>query len=101
LTHASPTPPTPEDAMRTHVVVPEDLLAEVDRLIGPRRRSQFFVDAVAEKVARIKLADVAAKAAGALKEVSIPDWNTAEKARNWVRGSRQADEQRMQHKRDV
>jgi hypothetical protein len=91
----------PKDAARTHVVVPEDLLAEVDRLVGPRRRSQFFVDAVAEKLARIKLAEVAAKAAGALKDVPIPDWDTAAEARKWVRASRQADEQRTQHKRNV
>ena len=35
---------------RTHVIAPKALIKEVDRLVGPRRRSQFITDAVAERV---------------------------------------------------
>ncbi len=43
------------ELIRTHVMIPIDLLEEVDTLVGPRRRSAFLTAAAAEKVARLKL----------------------------------------------
>lgn len=54
------------EVVRTHVVLPPELIAEVDQLVGHRRRSQFFLEAAAEKLARLKLARSAAKVAGGL-----------------------------------
>jgi metal-responsive CopG/Arc/MetJ family transcriptional regulator len=81
--------------MRAHVVVPEELVREVDQLVGSRKRSQFFADAVREKLARVKLVEAARKAAGSLADVDIPGWESSEAAAAWVRASRQADEQRL------
>jgi hypothetical protein len=78
---------------RTHVVLPPDLLAEIDRLVGPRRRSQFFVDAVTEKLARLKLAEIAQRAAGSLADAETPLWRSPEAASDWVHNSRLADDQ--------
>lgn len=80
--------------MRTHVVIPPDLLEEVDRLVGSRRRSQFFTAAIEEKVQRVKLAAAARKAAGSLSDVPIPGWESSAEAAEWVRASRRTDEQR-------
>ena len=86
--------------MRAHVVISPDLLEEVDRLVGPRRRSQFFTEAIQEKVKRVKLAEAARKAAGSLAGVQIPGWESSEAAAAWVRSSRRADEQRLRRMRE-
>lgn len=80
--------------MRAHVVIPPDLLEEVDRLVGSRRRSQFFTTAIEEKVQRVKLASAARKAVGSLSDVPIPGWESSVEAAEWVRVSRRTDEQR-------
>jgi hypothetical protein len=79
---------------RTHVVVPEDLLAEVDALVGPRRRSEFFVDAVREKVARERIRAMAHAMVGSLRDVAIPGWETPESASAWVRSLRTESDDR-------
>ena len=82
------------ETTRTHVVLPPELLAEIDRRVGPRRRSQFFVDAVTEKLARLRLAEVARRAAGSLAEVGPPSWDNPEEASRSVHAPRLADDVR-------
>ena len=82
--------------IRTHVLVPQDLVASVDRLVGRRRRSAFFAEAAAEKLARLRLAEAAEQAAGSLASVDVPGWETPEAASEWVRASRAADDARLQ-----
>jgi hypothetical protein len=76
---------------RTHVVLPPELLAAIDHLVGPRRRSQFFVEAVSEKLARLKLSEVAQRAAGSLAEADTPLWDSPEAASRWVHSTRLED----------
>jgi metal-responsive CopG/Arc/MetJ family transcriptional regulator len=38
--------------VRTHVIAPKELIDEVDKLVGHRRRSEFIVEAAAEKLQR-------------------------------------------------
>ena len=73
---------------RAHVVVPDELLAEVDALVGPRRRSEFFAEAVREKVARERLRRVAHELAGSLRDEPPPGWETPESVSSWVRALR-------------
>lgn len=88
-----------QTTVRTHLVVPQDLVASVDRLVGRRRRSAFFAEAAAEKLARLRLAEAAEQAAGSLASVDVPGWETPEAASAWVRASRQADDARLQPER--
>lgn len=88
---------TQKDRTRTHIVIPTELVHEVDRLVGARGRSQFFADAAAEKVARLRLLNASAKAAGSLRNVNIPEWETPEKASAWVARNRAAADARGQH----
>lgn len=83
---------TLREPRRAHVVLPPDLLAQVDRLVGPRRRSQFFAEAAVEKLARIKLAESAARVAGSLAGICTPNWESSEAAASWVRSTRQAND---------
>jgi hypothetical protein len=40
---------------RTHVILPQDLLREIDGLVGPRGRSAFLVETVRAELQRRKL----------------------------------------------
>jgi hypothetical protein len=40
---------------RTHVILPQDLLTEIDGLVGPRGRSAFLVETVRAELQRRKL----------------------------------------------
>jgi hypothetical protein len=40
---------------RAHIVLPTDLLVKVDELVGPRERSAYIAEAVADRVQRDKL----------------------------------------------
>ncbi|HZR98838.1 MAG TPA: hypothetical protein VFE37_09040 [Chloroflexota bacterium] len=80
--------------IRTHVVLPQDIVAAVDRLVGRRRRSAFFAEAAAEKLARVRLAEAAAQVAGSLADADIPGWETSEAAAEWVHALRRADDAR-------
>jgi metal-responsive CopG/Arc/MetJ family transcriptional regulator len=88
---------TQKGTTRTHIVIPTQLVHEVDRLVGARGRSQFIASAAAEKVARLRLAHASAKAAGSLRDVYIPDWETPEKAAAWVAKRRAAADKRLPH----
>ncbi|CCF83057.1 hypothetical protein NITHO_1800003 [Nitrolancea hollandica Lb] len=60
------------ELIRTHVVMPKDLLEEADKLVGSRHRSEFVTAAAAEKVARMKLRQAAHKLGGSLEHTDIP-----------------------------
>lgn len=78
---------------RAHVVIPDDLLREVDALVGPRRRSEFFVQAAREKVERERLRSLAHEMAGSLRGEGPPEWETPEKSAAWVRSLRRENDE--------
>jgi hypothetical protein len=84
----------PRESIRTHIVVPRELVESVDELVGPRARSKFFVEAVEEKLARARLARIARRTVGSLADADIPGWETSESTAEWVRDSRRAGEPR-------
>ncbi len=81
--------------MRTHVILPEDLVKSVDALAGKGKRSQFIEEAIREKL-RIDALHAALEAtAGALSAKDHPHWDTPEKVAAWVRESRRQDDKRI------
>lgn len=80
--------------LRAHVVIPEDLLHEVDAIVGARKRSDFFVEAAREKVERIKLRKAAHQLAGFLRDADTPHWDTPETSSDWVRTLRRESDER-------
>lgn len=80
---------------RTHVVLPEDLLNEIDEVAGKRRRSEFIEQAVRERLLWIKQGIALEKAIGSLDLSEYPEWDTPEKVSAWVREQRQADDERL------
>lgn len=75
--------------------MPKGLVETIDRLVGRRSRSKFVTEAAENEVRRLKLAEAAEKAGGSLANVHIPGWETRESAAQWVRASRQADQERV------
>jgi predicted transcriptional regulator len=82
--------------VRTHVVLPEELVEEIDRLAGPRKRSQFIEEAVRARVEREKLGEALKASAGILKPEDHPEWRTPEDVSAWVRRSRELDNERLE-----
>lgn len=74
--------------MRTHVVLPEALVAEVDKLAGKRKRSSFIEEAVRLQLKRERQRQALKRLAGALDPADYPHWSTPEKVSEWIRASR-------------
>jgi metal-responsive CopG/Arc/MetJ family transcriptional regulator len=81
-----------EHTVRTHVVIPKELLDAVDRLVGRRKRSAFLTEALAEKVAHEELGRALASSVGILTAEDYPEWATPEKTSEWVRELRALDD---------
>jgi hypothetical protein len=73
---------------RTHVIAPKELIEEVDRIVGPRRRSEFITDAVAEKLKREKLLRLTREVMKSPPPEVIPEWATPESTAKWLRDGR-------------
>jgi metal-responsive CopG/Arc/MetJ family transcriptional regulator len=76
------------ETIRTHVVLPKELVEAVDRIVGQRRRSQFLTDAVREKLDREHRTKALREAAGSIDLADYPDWQTPEETSAWVRSLR-------------
>ena len=72
---------------RTHVVMSEEVLASIDRVVGKRGRSRFIEDAAKEKLARDELIEALRDTAGILAEERYPQWRDRESIAAWVRES--------------
>jgi hypothetical protein len=80
------------DVMRTQVAIPKRMIQDIDDLVGRQQRDKFLVEAVEEKLRRIRQRAALEKAAGALSEVDVPGWETPNAAVDWVNASRHADD---------
>jgi metal-responsive CopG/Arc/MetJ family transcriptional regulator len=67
---------------RTNLTLPQDLLSEVDELAGPRGRSRYVAEAVAQRVKRDKLGKAIRETAGIM--VGSPGWMSPDEVVKWV-----------------
>jgi metal-responsive CopG/Arc/MetJ family transcriptional regulator len=74
--------------VRTNLLLPKDLVEEVDRVAGPRGRSRYVTEALRAKVKRDRLKDAIERTAGVLHPKDYPEWSTSEKVVEWVRARR-------------
>ena len=70
---------------RVHVVLPREVIDQVDALVGPRKRSQFIQEAIEDKIGRRRRIEAFEQFAGSLEDVDIPGWETSESTAQWVR----------------
>lgn len=78
--------------MRLHIVLDDDLVAELDRRVGPRGRSAFVVAAVREALDARHRRDLVLSAAGTI-DAEGHEWDDDPAA--WVRAQRTADPRRV------
>lgn len=84
--------------IRTHIIISNNLMDEVDSMVGRRKRSMFIQQAVFEKVHREKQISAFAESAGILKDAPTPQWKTPQKTSSWVKKIRKLDTTRLESK---
>jgi metal-responsive CopG/Arc/MetJ family transcriptional regulator len=67
---------------RTNLTLPKDLMDEVDELAGPRGRSRYVAEAVAQRVKRDKLGKAIRDTAGIL--VGTPYQMNRDQVTEWI-----------------
>ena len=65
--------------------LPEDLVAELDVVAGPRNRSAFAEAALRRAIRREKFRIAVERGGGSLKPEDYPHWRTSEDVVEWVR----------------
>ena len=74
--------------VRTNLLLPKDLVREVDRLAGPRGRSRYVAEALEARIRRDRLREAVEATAGVLRAEDYPHWATSVAIAEWVRGLR-------------
>lgn len=81
---------------RAHVVIPEDLLADIDALVGQRGRSAFLTEVLRREVQRRQLLRFLSDPEPAWKDEDHPELKDGAEA--WVRRLREQDERHFAEK---
>ncbi|HYW46022.1 MAG TPA: hypothetical protein VE959_24370 [Bryobacteraceae bacterium] len=79
---------------RTHVVMPEQLVKDIDALVGSRQRSTFLTQAAEEKLMRYRQLKAIDAATGAWKDKDHPELKQG--ADKHISRLRRQDEKRFQ-----
>ncbi len=78
---------------RAHVVLPQELLQEIDSIVGPRGRSAFLVDTARAELRRRRLLKFLQNDEPVWEDLSHPE--LAQGAATWVKALRQEGEKRV------
>jgi len=71
--------------MRTNLVLPRELVAEVDRVAGPRGRSRFVAEVLERAVRRERQREALRAGVGMLAdEPGMEHWSTPDRVVQWV-----------------
>jgi hypothetical protein len=81
---------------RTHVVLPTELVAEIDALVGARQRSRFIAQAAEQRLEHERLLRALEAGFGAWKDEDHPELNGPEGTEGWVRQLREEDDRRFE-----
>lgn len=76
---------------RTHVVMTDELLSEIDEIVGERGRSRFLEEAAREKLARLALADSLLETRGIARGRRYDHWRDRTSSADWVREVRREE----------
>jgi len=76
---------------RTHVILGDEVIEAIDKVVGQRGRSRFLEEAAREKLDRLELEQVIRDGAGSLKEKDYPHWRDQASINEWVRAQRRTE----------
>ena len=78
---------------RTHITLPEEVRADLDRLVEKRNRSRFITDAIRKALLIARQKEALQQAAGAWKDKDHPELKDGSVA--WVKKIRRESETRF------
>ena len=81
---------------RAHIAFPEDLISEIDSLVGPRGRTAFLLETARKEVQRRKLLRFLESSTPAWKDKDHPEFSAGSGA--WVKKLREESEHRIKQK---
>ena len=79
---------------RTHIVISQELVAEIDTLVGKRGRSAFLTQAAEKELMRLRQIKALESAAGSWKDKDHPELKGG--AAQWVKKLRKEYDQRFE-----
>jgi metal-responsive CopG/Arc/MetJ family transcriptional regulator len=74
--------------VRTNLLLPKELVDEVDHFAGERGRSRYVAEALRARLKRDRLREAVERTSGAWSAVDYPEFATSEKVVEWVRARR-------------
>jgi Arc/MetJ-type ribon-helix-helix transcriptional regulator len=74
---------------RAHVVMPNELLREIDARVDQRTRSEFIQEAIEKKLDRLRRVEAFERVVGSVADGDVPEWETRESTADWLRALRQ------------
>ena len=77
-----------KSTIRAHLVLPSNLVEELDRRVGKGKRSETVAALIEEWLKREKRVEIFTRLAGFAKAEDHPEWATDEDINEWVRGLR-------------
>jgi hypothetical protein len=77
---------------RTHIVIPEPLVTEIDRVVGKRGRSEFLVQAAEKELRRVYQIRALENLSGSWKDSDHPELKAG--AARWVKELRKEGDAR-------
>ena len=75
-------------AVRTNLLLPDEIVREVDRLAGPRGRSRYVAEALRAQIRRDRQRKSVDRTFGVLDPADYPEWSTSDAVVDWVRERR-------------
>jgi metal-responsive CopG/Arc/MetJ family transcriptional regulator len=80
---------------KAHVVLNSDILDEIDRIAGKRRRSLFIEEATREKLEKEKFLKVLEETKGSWSDKSHPELRTSRDVEQYVKEKRRSYQKRL------
>jgi len=80
---------------KAHLVLPREILEEVDQIAGKRKRSLFIAEATREKLQRERFSKALEETQGAWNDRNHPDLKTARDMEKYVGDKRQSYRKRL------
>jgi Arc/MetJ-type ribon-helix-helix transcriptional regulator len=78
---------------RTHIIIPEPLVSEIDRLVGKRGRSEFLAQAAEKELRRLQQIKALERASGSWKDKDHAELKSG--SSQWVSELRKESERRF------
>jgi len=83
---------------RTHVIIEEDIVKEIDRLVGKKKRSSFISEATKKELKKLKQLSVIKKLRGVWKDEDHPELAGKDGTYKWLKKLRSEDEKILRKK---